>query len=66
MLIEQSSDVPGDALIVGAAGESTFFVAVIEGASGKKGKPDDGCGRSGELCNTGHWRISASLVEAIG
>jgi hypothetical protein len=35
-------DVPGNAQIIGAAGESTFFVGFIDGAARKNGKPDGG------------------------
>jgi hypothetical protein len=66
MLTEQSLDVPGNALIVGAAGESTFFVGFMDGASGKKGKPDHGCGRSGELCNAGHSPPLKDPLTVIG
>jgi hypothetical protein len=54
MLTEQSLDVPGNALIIGAAGESAFFVGSIDSTARKYGKPDGGYGRSGELCNAGH------------
>jgi hypothetical protein len=54
MLTEQGLDVPGNALILGAAGESTFFVGFIDSTARKNGKPDGGYGCSGELCNAGH------------
>jgi hypothetical protein len=66
MLMEQSLDVPGNALIVGASGESALFVGLIDGASGKNGEPDDGYGCSGELCNAGHSLPFKDPLTVIG
>jgi hypothetical protein len=66
MLTEQSLDVPGNAQIIGAAGETTFFVGFIDSTARKNGKPHAGYGCSGELCNAGHSLPFKDPLTVIG
>ena len=66
MLTEQSLDVAGNVLIIGAAGESAFFVGLIDSTARKYGKPDGGYGCCGELCNAGHSLPFKDPLTVIG